>query len=294
MEEDEEMSMKEIEDHIQISERHKVLSVRQTFVISLNFCMLWFIANYFYNAGLVYTLVSSSTILSNTSVLFVFIFSSLLIKDERFSLLKLVGVLVSFGGATTIALSDSNVTNETAKHRLLGDLLTLVSAIAYGAYSTFLKIKIPEEYEQHFDMGLFFGFVGLINIVLLSPVVLLCHLTGFETFELPNSKTLLFLSVNAFLGSCISDYCWAKSVIILGPLFTQLGISLTIPLGILATSLFDKVDLNAGYFIGTALIFVAFIGVNIVHYFETQEKLAEKAKCIKFREHEMIRMHKTI
>jgi len=53
-------------------------------------------------------------------------------------------------------------------------------------------------------------------------------------------------------------------VIILGPLFTQLGISLTIPLGMLATSFIDDVTFGWKYYLGTALIFSAFIGKTIL------------------------------
>ena len=70
----------------------KKLSTKETFYISLYYGMFWFIANYFYNSGLKYTLLSSSTIISNTSILFVYIFSFILIKDEKFNIYILLGV----------------------------------------------------------------------------------------------------------------------------------------------------------------------------------------------------------
>ena len=227
------------------------------------FWLIWFGANYFYNAGLLYTILSSSTILSNTSMLFVFLFSCIFLRSESSSILKLVGVLVSFAGATIITVFESEG-GEEAKNRILGDIFTLVSAILYGAYATFLKFKVPEEAEKNFSMSAFLGYVGLINIVLLIPLFPIFHYTGIETFQWPNQRTLIFLSVNSFVGTWVSDFCWAKSVIILGPLFTQLGISLTIPLGMLATSFIDDVTFGWKYYLGTALIFSAFIGKTIL------------------------------
>ena len=289
----------------------KKLSTKETFYISLYFWMFWFIANYFYNSGLKYTLLSSSTIISNTSVLFVYIFSFILIKEEKFNIYKLLGVLskhlitiyfflifatsfinsiysrkyfiVAFGGVTLITITESEDSSSHAESRLLGDIFTIISAIAYGIYSTFLKIKIPEEIEKEFNMSLFFGFVGLVNIVVLSPLLVIFHFTGLEPFELPNTKTLMFLSINAFVGTWISDYWWAKSVILLGPLFTQLGICLTIPIGIVVTSFFDKVNFSFLYFLGTALVLIAFVTVTTVQYFENKKKRIEKIK--KFRKY---------
>ncbi|CAI2368664.1 unnamed protein product [Moneuplotes crassus] len=244
---------------------------KEMFMTSLMFCMIWFGANYFYNAGLKFTLLSSSTILSNTSMLFVFLLSWLFLKSETSVFLKLVGVLVSFSGATVITVFESDDDGQ-AKNRILGDAFTLISALLYGCYATFLKYKVPEEAEKNFDMSVFLGYVGLINIVVLLPLFPIFHFTGIEVFRWPNGKTLMFLSLNAFLGSCISDFCWAKSVVILGPLFTQLGISLTIPLGMLATSLIDHVSFGWTYYLGTAMIFLSFIGMTFLQYMETKKK----------------------
>jgi solute carrier family 35 protein F5 len=178
-----------------------VYSTKDMFMISLTFCLFWFCANYFYNAGLGYTLVSSSTVLANTSILFVLIFSCVFLRDEPMSIFKLIGVLISFAGATIVTLSEKNDEHEKAKNRILGDIFTVLSAMFYGIYATFLKKKIPEEAEKHFEMSTFLGFVGLINVVILLPLFPIFHFTGIETFELPNSRTLLFLSLNAFVGT---------------------------------------------------------------------------------------------
>jgi len=57
-------------------------------------------------------------------------------------------------------------------------------------------------------------------MVFLLPLFPILHLTHIERFEFPEWKTVGFLTLNALIGTCVSDYCWAKSVVLLGPLIT--------------------------------------------------------------------------
>lgn len=66
---------------------------------------------------------------------------------------------------------------------MLGDALALLSALFYAIYVILLKVRIGD--ESRIDMQLFFGFVGLFNIVVCWPVGLVLHLTGGEVFEWP-------------------------------------------------------------------------------------------------------------
>jgi len=73
-------------------------------------------------------------------------------------------------------------------HPLLGDILALLSAVAYAAYVLLLKVQIRS--EARVSMTLFFGFVGLWNILFMWPVGVLLHLGGVEKFELPRGGEL--------------------------------------------------------------------------------------------------------
>ena len=73
---------------------------------------------------------------------------------------------------------------------MLGDALALISAL-FGAICVILqKVRIKD--ESRVDMQLFFGLVGLFNILLLWPIGLILHLTGAEKFELPRNKQDLY------------------------------------------------------------------------------------------------------
>ena len=198
---------------------------------------MWFLSNYFYNYGLSSTSVSSSTVLCNTSSIFVYIFGIILLEDVKFNILKALIVCVSFSGIVCVALSDRN---DQSQSNLKGNLFSLLSASFYGLYSVFLKKKIPIEKEPFFKFSYFLGFVGLFNSFLLLPLFPILHYLNIEIFGFPNKKALLALSLNAILGTVISDYCWARSVILNGPLITTLGITLTIPISMIIDCYFEN------------------------------------------------------
>lgn len=66
---------------------------------------------------------------------------------------------------------------------LLGDALALISALSYALYVILLKVRIKN--ENRIDMQLFFGFVGLFNILGCWPLGFILHWTGVEVFEPP-------------------------------------------------------------------------------------------------------------
>jgi len=106
-------------------------------------------------------------------------------------------------GVALVSMSDSQANHpgqtiaESAFNALvlLGDFLALISALFYAMYVILLKVRIKS--ESRVDMQLFFGFVGLFNIIGLWPIGVLLHLTGAEVFELPSTaKAMSALLIN--------------------------------------------------------------------------------------------------
>jgi solute carrier family 35 protein F5 len=101
-------------------------------------------------------------------------------------------VLVSVSDSTTSSPTALATHSPTAHARTtgsgaaLGDFLALASALCYALYVILLKVRIKS--ESRVDMQLFFGFVGLVNVVTCWPIGLLLHITGLEVFELPPSR----------------------------------------------------------------------------------------------------------
>ena len=61
-----------------------------------------------------------------------------------------------------------------------------------------------------------------------------------QEFLWPDQKTLLFLLLNGFLGSMVSDVLWALAVIMTSPFAASVGLALTIPMGWIADFMFHK------------------------------------------------------
>ena len=51
-----------------------------------------------------------------------------------------------------------------------GDLLVLLSAVCYAAYTTAIRYHLPD--DEHVSMSLFFGLIGALNLICLAPVVI--------------------------------------------------------------------------------------------------------------------------
>ena len=52
------------------------------------------------------------------------------------------------------------------------------------------------------------GFVGLFNVLILWPGLLLFHYTDWETFQLPNKTELILMLVNGLIGTVLSELLW--------------------------------------------------------------------------------------
>jgi solute carrier family 35 protein F5 len=245
------------------------LTLQETAKLSLEFCILWFLANYFAAACLEYTTVASSTILGSTSSIWTLLCGALM-RVERFTLRKFLGVTASLAGV--VLISSIDVSGETDENRgsfphksprelAIGDTMAFVSAAMYGFYAVFMKKRIGD--ESKVNMPLFFGLVGMFNIVLLWPGLFILHFTKIETFELPPTKKILAIVLINSASSLVSDYCWAYSMLLTSPLIVAVGLSLTIPLSLVGQMVLDKQYSPALYWVGAGIMFIAFLFINM-------------------------------
>ncbi|KAI9718420.1 MAG: hypothetical protein M1812_004141 [Candelaria pacifica] len=245
-----------------------VLDDWETAKLSLEFCVLWFAANYFAVACLQYTTVASTTILNSTSSIWTLLIGAL-VKVEAFNLKKLIGVLASMTGIVLISsvdLSGSNDKNrgsfphKSQKQIAIGDSLAFVSAVLYGMYTILMKKRIGD--EGRVNMPLFFGLVGVFNLVILWPGLIILHFTGEEPFELPPSGRIWTIIVINSATSLFSDFCWAYAMLLTSPLVVTVGLSLTIPLSLVGQMILDHQYSSFAYWIGAGIVFLSFIFIN--------------------------------
>ncbi|KAI9821009.1 MAG: hypothetical protein M1826_000788 [Phylliscum demangeonii] len=240
-----------------------------TMRLSLEFCLLWFAANYFASVCLELTTVGSATILSSTSSVWTLLLGSWM-GVETFSAKKAVAAVASLTGIVLISRVDlSGATDEnrgsfphrTGRQLALGDALALLAAVMYAVYTVLLKKRIGGD-ERRINMYLFFGLVGLFNVVLLWPVFVVLHLTGEEGFALPSTGRIWAIILLNAIISVFSDFCWAHAILLTSPLVVTLGLGLTIPLSLVGQMLLASQHASLAYWIGAVVVLLAFVVIS--------------------------------
>ncbi|CAI4049268.1 hypothetical protein SUVZ_13G1190 [Saccharomyces uvarum] len=253
------------------------LTLYETIKLSAEFCILWFTANLVTNASLAFTSVASQTILSTTSSFFT-LFIGALCHVESLSRSKILGSFISFIGIIMVTRTDSRQRYKTGiadisgdnndisgddndtVQLLLGNLLALAGAVLYGVYSTLLKREVGD--ETRVNMKIFFGFVGLFNLLFLWPSLIVLNFFGWEPFELPKDPKVIIIILLNCLITFVSDFCWAKAMLLTSPLTVTVGLSITIPLAMFGDVLFKHKTMPVLYLFGAALILGSFFIIN--------------------------------
>ncbi|KAL8358192.1 hypothetical protein RB598_002795 [Gaeumannomyces tritici] len=244
------------------------LDLRETAWLSLEFCMLWFLANYFASACLEYTSVGSVTILTSTSSVWTLVLCAVM-RVESFTVRKLCGVLAGLAGVVLISTVDlsgksdenrGNFPHKSTAEMAIGDSMAFVSAIIYGLYITVMKRRVGN--EDHVNMPLFFGLVGLFNLILLWPMFFILHFTGIETLALPPSGKIWGIILLNSLSSFVSDMSWAYAMLLTTPLVVTMGLSLTIPLSLVGEMIQYHQYSSWVYWVGACVVLLSFVFIN--------------------------------
>jgi solute carrier family 35 protein F5 len=261
------------------------------------FCLLSnsFIIIYFYLCSFFF-FYRSSTVLSSTASVFTFLFA-LLWGEETFNRWKLLGVIMAFSGSALTSIHDADnsdnggdiLDDEPFQSQLWGDGAGLISAVGYGVYSVLLRLLCHD--ESRISMNLFLGYIGLFNMITLSPFLIWSFRDAFHDDSDVNyyyegndndndrheyvlrylssqnlSWFILFcLIVKGLFDNVLSDFLWAKSILLTSATVATVGLGLTIPLALLSDLfIMDRSDvLSVESLTGAMLVLLGFIFVNI-------------------------------
>lgn len=257
---------------------------------------LWFAAQLAFNYSLLYTSVTSNSILSTSSAVFTF-FLSVYLVNERYSKERVVAIFVYVLGSVLVTLADSgrffvgesenNFVEDASSEAIaggdvviesgdgvskpnpaLGNFLCVLAAALYAGYTAAIRWALPDDPET--SMLLFLGLLGLVNFVGVG----FCVLVGWAVFGFfgdltTNCTASAFALVVAkgLVDNVLSDYLWARAVLLTSPTTASVGLSMQIPMAAIAEVVLGhatwlKNASSAGaMLVGCGLVVGGFLGV---------------------------------
>lgn len=221
-----------------------------------------FLSDYAYNRGLQYTSVASCTVLGSTSCIFVF-FLSVLLKLERFTFSRLLGVLLTVLGTALTTIRDSQVDAED-KHNesetLFGDMFSLLAAVGFAAYTIQARLLCPEN-EEYYSMLLLLGYIGLLCSIPLLPMAIYYFTQMEMTFGL-----FRVLVVKGLLDFAVTDWLLLKATMLTNATVANVGLGLTIPFAFAADFFVQQVQFTTMQLSGAVTVLAGFVVVNVMDH----------------------------
>ncbi|KAI3980347.1 hypothetical protein MKX01_003886 [Papaver californicum] len=195
-------------DNQQLDEKRRWTRSRMARV-SLLICPFWFLAQ-----------------LTFTSSLFTFLVA-LLFLGEKFTWVKLISVLLCMTGTIIVSLGDSQPSSSC-------------SSGFYAVYITLIRKQLPDEDDDksgRASMAQFLGYLGLFNLLLFLPISLLLNFTKLEPFHALSWQQFGLIVRKGLLDNVLSDYLWAKAVLLATTTVATAGLMIQVPLAAIVDSM---------------------------------------------------------
>lgn len=197
------------------------------------------------NTSLVYTLASNAGVLVSVAPFFTAIFSWLLLKEEPLRKRFFIGFVFSIIGIILISFNG----NFVLKLNPLGDILAILCAVVWAAYSVLMK-KVS---ALHYHVILCTRKIFFYGIILMIPVLPLFgfHWDLARFTDLPNVFHMLFLGLGA---SALCFVTWNYAVGILGPVKTSVYIYFNPIVTVVTSAIILRERITAVAVLGAVLI----------------------------------------
>mmetsp|Transcript_12459 Transcript_12459/g.34071 ORF Transcript_12459/g.34071 Transcript_12459/m.34071 type:complete len:195 (-) Transcript_12459:127-711(-) len=124
--------------------------------------------------------------------------------------------------------------------------------------------------ESLMSMQLFLGFVGLWNMICLGPIAIY---QGF--FRSTGLTWFIFgcLVGKGLFDNVLSDYLWARAVVLTSATVATVGLGLTIPLAFASDIVLGRPNvMDAGSIVGALSVLLGFVLVNLGQQQEEEEQ----------------------
>ena len=244
---------------------------------------VWVMAQLAFDYSLLMTTVTANSMLSSSSAVFTFVVSVYAGLD-KFSWMKVAAIAAYVVGTVLVTLADrdprgvnfdeastedmaNNALGQSIQSPALGNALALAAAGLYALYTATMKLHLKDDDKT--DMTLFFALMGIVNFVGYGAVLIVTRaLNGLPNLFFAFTERVFWLAcAKAFFDNVLSDYLWARAVLLTSPTVASIGLSLQIPLAATVevfighpawASHFQNAALMAS---GTLFVIAGFLGV---------------------------------
>ena len=230
------------------------LPKRRIRLVALFLCLIYQAGNFLYFVGLAATPLGVSQVVYQSATVFVFMYSTLLLRGFVTTPTKILSVLLCIVGVSLVTNASGGGPagggNHTANsstvpsapsasrstvHQLFGVISLLVSANLWALYEVLIPLLLPDASPA--DLNRFIGWRGLWNFVLLwpLPVIQSWYQPSEYLFTAPDiffSTVGLRLLGMAFL-SVASSLLIAIGITVTSPLYMRIGATLNAPVSVL-------------------------------------------------------------
>ncbi|XP_050423833.1 solute carrier family 35 member F5 isoform X3 [Adelges cooleyi] len=112
----------------------------------------------------------------------------------------------------------------------IGFFFSLCSALFYALNIVTLRSWV--DHEDKLDITLYFGLVGLFNVLMFWPLFIVFHYFELEAFEWPNKQQAINLLINGVVKATLPEIIWLWGCLLTSSIIATMSIGLTIPMSL--------------------------------------------------------------
>ena len=242
-----------------------------------------------YLIGEIFTAASDASIMVATNAVWVVILSIIFIKAEPFTWKKILGTLLAFLAVVIVVGFSPNI---KLTHRILGDVLILMGAFAYGSYtvlSRYFMNKTQERSEENQPSSLWIiTWVSFFGLLTTAPVALIIspqYINPIEYLFIP-VRVWWGIAYLTFISSIIAYTFYLEGVKSLNASRAAIFQTLVPLFGVLFSAIF--LQENFDFLIYPIALLLVISGISIVNLKSFQKKKVQKFKGIQNIDFEQI------
>ncbi|EIE86645.1 hypothetical protein RO3G_11356 [Rhizopus delemar RA 99-880] len=253
-------SFKELQYHAQgNNENVFVFIVKTTLLLSI----LITLPAYIWYLSVNLTSMSNLTAIYNTSCLFAYLFSIVMLQ-EHIMASKVVAVMLCMLGVLAMAYwpgSEPIQDDGGESGSWVGILVSCIGASLYGFYEVYYKKYASPSKPTVLFANAVTSLIGLVTFLTLWIPIPLLHLADIEPFAWPDARTFGYILAIASM-SVIYNATFMVIIALVNPVFAAVGVMLTVPAVAITDVLVTGVMVSSSTIVGSLLILVGFYILN--------------------------------